>query len=126
MHLDCMKSPLASVLGAAAALALAVLALSAAPAAASKSCGTVRVPVDNVFRVEVLQGPATCAKARWLVRAYSEGKGKGHVGRDHIHTYVAFPGGWKCGMFMGEIPCVKGPWIGAPRSAPRIVGKQQY
>ena len=51
-----------------AALVLAGLAVSARPAGAVVRCGTISVP--RVYRVRIVEGPATCRTARRVVKIF--------------------------------------------------------
>lgn len=91
-------------------LASSVAALSATPAAAERSCGTVHAG-RYAARVTISRGPMSCAQARAVARSYISGRGTAHVGRGRSRSeeYVTFPGGWRCsGLEQGGASCIGG------------------
>jgi hypothetical protein len=123
-----------------AILTIAVAAISAAPAAAKRSCGTERVQPGTSgpprtgstsgpgipYRIIVWRGSVSCRKARILIKATGEGKGTWHEAPDFAAIYTSFPGGWRCGPTGtgGGYGCVRGRRIGASEYADEIDGIQ--
>jgi hypothetical protein len=94
-----------------AVLAVVVAAISAAPAAARRSCGSVPVQGGGVgFRVVVLNGGASCREARSLIRTDGNGGGihRRGPGGGAASYYEILPGGWRCGSGASGISCTRG------------------
>ena len=107
-----------------AMLAAVVSASSTSPAAtAERSCGTERVQPGTLsppkagsasgpgiqYHIVVSRGAVSCAKARRLIKATGEGKGKWHEAPDVAAIYTSFPGGWTCALASGgDYSCVQG------------------
>jgi hypothetical protein len=78
--------------------AIAVLAVSAVPAHAGKSCGSLRAsgPWGSGLRVtvHVEKGNVGCAEARRLARMLFTGRGRYHDGGYGYNSWWILPGGW--------------------------------
>ena len=122
-----------------ALLAIAVAAISAAPAAAKRSCGTERVLPGTIgppktgsttgpgipYKIVVWRGSVSCRKARSLIKATGEGKGTWHEAPDLAGIYTSFPGGWRCALATGgNYGCWRGRRVGASGHADEVDGIQ--
>jgi hypothetical protein len=124
-----------------AILTIAVAAISAAPAAAKRSCGTERVQPGTSgppktgstsgpgipYKIIVWRGMVSCRKARSLIKATGEGKGTWHQAPAFAGIYTSFPGGWRCAPTGtgGGYGCVRGRRIGASEYTDQVGGIQQ-
>jgi hypothetical protein len=90
-------------------------AISAAPAAASRSCGAL--PGGPVRRaVTIYRGSLSCGRARSVAKSYAHGTFHGPVNGPRSAQYVTIPGGWRCSVIeQGGAGCVRG----GSRSNPR-------
>jgi hypothetical protein len=81
-----------------AVTAAALLAVSAAPANAAKSCGSLRAsgPWGNGLHVtvRVMKGNVGCSEARRLARTLFRGAGRYHDGGYGYNSWWVLPGGW--------------------------------
>jgi hypothetical protein len=123
-----------------ATLASSVAAIAAAPAAAAeRSCGTERVQPGRIsptttgsttapgipYKIIVERGSVSCGKARSLIKATGEGKGKWHEAPYVAQIYTSFPGGWSCALATGgNYGCWRGQRIGVDQHASEIAGIQ--
>ncbi len=122
-----------------AILTIAVAAISAAPAAAKRSCGTERVPPGTSgpprtgstfgpgipYKIIVWRGKVSCRKARSLIKATGEGKGTWHEAPDLAAIYTSFRGGWRCAAATGGgYGCVRGRRIGPSGYTDEVDGIQ--
>jgi hypothetical protein len=98
-----------------AALTIGLVAISAAPAVASRSCGTTPLKQGGRASVTIARGPISCSKARATVRLYGTGAVH-YTCRSHAHSclYSTYPHGWRCGpLEMGGSAC----WLGGTNTA---------
>jgi hypothetical protein len=90
--------------------AVAGTALTAGPAMAARSCGTVTAKGAAV-RVTLARGPESCAQARGVAKSYISGRGTFHgpPNGPRAEQYVTIPGGWRCSVVeQGAVGCFKG------------------
>lgn len=121
-----------------AALAAAAISATSA-AAANRSCGTERVEPGRIgpattgsasgpgipYKIIVERGSVSCGKARSLIKATGEGRGKWHEAPDIAGIYTSFPGGWSCALATGgNYGCWRGRRIGTYQHANEIAGIQ--
>ncbi len=93
-----------------------VAAISAVPAAAERSCGTVRGEtvrggISPAARVTILRGRVSCAQARTAAKDYTVGPSTHHgpVNGPFSEQYITLPGGWRCTLVTGEVAsCTRG------------------
>lgn len=113
--------------------------VAATSAAAKRSCGTERVLPGTIgppktgltsgagipYKIIVWRGSVSCRKARSLIKATGEGKGKWHEAPALSEIYTRFPGGWSCALATGgNYGCVRGRRVGASGHADEIDGIQ--
>ena len=93
-----------------AILAVLAAAISATPAAANRSCGSL--PGGAAPRVvTIFHGPVSCAQARRAARDYIAGNSKFHgpVNGPRSDQYITLPGGWRCSVIeQGGAACERG------------------
>jgi hypothetical protein len=101
------------------ALAVAIAVISATPAGAKRSCGTL--PGGPVPRtITIFHGPVTCAQARAAAKNYSAGRGTFHgpANGPRSDQSITLPGGWRCSVIeQGGASCVRGGSRRSPREA---------
>jgi hypothetical protein len=104
-----------------ASLTALLAAISAVPAAAERSCGTL--PGGPAPRtVTIFHGPVSCAQARAAAKDYSTGRSTFHgpVNGPRSDQYITLPGGWRCSVIeQGGASCSRG---GSPRNPRDLIG----
>lgn len=93
-----------------------VFGLTSPAQARTRHCGKVTAVYKKYtsrYRVKVARGSVPCKKARWVVKAYNEGKGTNHKpGKARNSWYTTLPGGWRCASGAGgEEGCARGPKV---------------
>jgi hypothetical protein len=93
-----------------ASLTTVVAAISATPAAANRTCGTVVIGGVQRERVTILRGQVSCAQARAAIISFGSGHGIEHGGRNAPFSRKTWtiPGGWSCGVGAGGGACIRG------------------
>jgi hypothetical protein len=99
-----------------AILAAAVAVVVATPAAASRSCGTVRGEtvrggIIPAARVTILRGRVSCAQARTAAKDYKVGPSTHHgpANGPSSEQHITLPGRWRCTLISGEVAsCSRG------------------
>jgi hypothetical protein len=92
-------------------LTLAWIGLSAAPASAAGSCGSVRTKDQVSYRLKITAGSPGCESVRRVAKRYGHPDSVHYNCANHSHgcMYGVYPRGWRCtGLFQGTFGC----WLG--------------
>jgi hypothetical protein len=93
-------------------IASCAVVLSATPAAATRSCGTIGGGGQPVPRtVAIYKGRLSCAQARAVAKSYVNGRGTFHgpASGPRSKQYITLPGGWRCSVLeQGGAACRRG------------------
>lgn len=78
-----------------AILTTAVAAISASPANAERSCGSIHGE-GQALKVTIARGHASCTQARQITSSFFSGHWPRHGGPSMASLYWSLPGGWRC------------------------------